>query len=326
MNGKPVYDVPAKTILNLESGFRHKLLCDGPTISCGDACVFLCMYCYVADMFRKLDRLAEILKAFRLRHGDVVVRRKNAIETLRRQMLHANGKPKYIDENKRLVVFISPTVDPAANMELVEETIEICRIVLENSTWQIRMLSKGNLLPKVAQALSEYRDRMIFGVSTGTLDDALASSFERRTPLVSKRIESLHWLQDNGFRTFGMICPSLPLASVEKYQQFAESMAKAIRADRCEHVWAEVMNARGDSMKLTIEALREAGFVGQADLLAKVSNDSALWAEYNRNTFSAHAKVYGGSPGKLRYLTYVNKTAPDAEWWNGQISNGAVIL
>ncbi len=31
MGGKPVYQVPAKSVLNLDSGFKHKLLCDGPT-------------------------------------------------------------------------------------------------------------------------------------------------------------------------------------------------------------------------------------------------------------------------------------------------------
>src|SRR5947208_2637146 len=59
--------------------------------------------------------------------------------------------------------------------------------------------------------------RMIFGVSTGTFDDRLAAAFEEGTPLVSKRINSLHVLQDNGFRTYAMVCPSLPFASPSSY-------------------------------------------------------------------------------------------------------------
>ena len=35
MNGKPVFLVPAKSIINFDSGFRHKLLCDGLTFTAG---------------------------------------------------------------------------------------------------------------------------------------------------------------------------------------------------------------------------------------------------------------------------------------------------
>jgi hypothetical protein len=47
MNGKPVYSVPAKAVINLDSGFKHKLLCDGPTFSTGSACAYSCAFCYV---------------------------------------------------------------------------------------------------------------------------------------------------------------------------------------------------------------------------------------------------------------------------------------
>ena len=53
MNGKRVFTVPAKSVLNLESGFAHKLLCDGPTFSAGSACVYKCVYCYVPAIMRK---------------------------------------------------------------------------------------------------------------------------------------------------------------------------------------------------------------------------------------------------------------------------------
>ena len=126
------------------------------------------------------------------------------------------------------MIYASPLVDVAANMDLVRETIEACKLILENTNWQIRLLSKSNLLPKIAQAIAELdpipkwsddfskfgfppgkivtaKERMIFGVSTGTFNDGLAKVFEQGCPLPSKRLESLYWLQDHGFRTFGMI-------------------------------------------------------------------------------------------------------------------------
>lgn len=132
-------------------------------------------------------------------------------------------------------------------MTLVKETVEVCKLILEHTNWQIRLLSKSNLLPSLAHMIDDqWKHRMIYGVSTGTLDDKLAKAFERGTALVSKRIESLHQLQDEGYRTFGMICPSLPQ---DNYDKFAKEITRAIRVDKCEHVWAEVINLRGKSSR-----------------------------------------------------------------------------
>lgn len=327
MNGKPVVAVRAGTILNFNSGFVHKKLCDGPTFSTGSACAYSCSFCYVPVIMRKnphrLDRS--------LKHEDIVVRRENPIEVLRRQLTRSNGSLRITGpEEAGRVVFSSPLVDVAANMDLVRETIEACRVILELTPWTIRLLSKSNLLPKVAEGLADpsIKDRVIYGVSTGTLDDSLARAFEGGTPRVSKRIQSIHWLQDNGFRTYGMICPSLPLANREDYRTFARDCAMELRADRMEHVWAEVINVRGESFDRTEAALRAAGFEREADRLRSVSlgtpESKHAWEDYARWTFEGHAETYAGSPGKLRFLQYVTKTTRD--WWAARESQGAILL
>jgi DNA repair photolyase len=320
MNGKPVHSVEAKTILNLHSGFLEKLLCDGPTFSAGDLCAYSCAFCYVPAIAGRFDRVREVGD----RLQDIVVRRQRPADILRSQLVHPNGKLKFPDPNDRRVVFASPLVDVAANMELVNETIELCTLILTLTHWQIRLLSKSNLLPKIAVGLERYRDRVIYGVSTGTLDNKLAQAFEIGTPLVSKRIDSLLWLQNEKFRTFGMICPSLPMADSAAYDAFARECAEAIRADRCEHVWAEVINVRGESMTRTVTALKKAGFQNEAAWVTEVSGDAQKWENYNRATFLAHANVYRNYPGKLRFLTYPTKST--TSWWQGQISLGAVLL
>lgn len=334
MNGKPVFTVPAKTVINFKSHFDKKLLCDGMTFSPGEACAYSCSFCYVDSMMKKR---AAWLNDHGVTgdHMEHVVRRENPVEIARKQIM---SKPEAF-RMKKQVIYSSPLVDVAANMELVRETVEICKVILELTNWDIRLLSKSNLLPKVAQGLDEHfcggrakefdesmrpGRRIIYGVSTGTLDDKLAAAFEEGTPKVSKRIESLHWLQDNGFRTFGMICPSLPLVpdTDEHYTFFARSMYHAIRGDRCEHVWAEVINVRGDSFTNTEKALIKSGFITESSALSRISFDKSAWERYARNTFEAHSQFY--SPGKLRFLQYVTKDTQ--AWWKEREQQGAVLL
>lgn len=314
MNGKPVYEIPAKTVLNMTSAFSHKLLCDGPTFSTGSACAYSCSFCYVPDLMSRSPHRIE-----GQRHEDIVIRRSSALDTLRDQLTKPDGSPRYLAEGDNRVIYSSPLVDIAANMDLVRETVDACKIILSLTNWHIRLLSKSNLLPKVAEALSAYRDRMIYGVSTGTLNDGIAKAFEQGAPLVSKRIASLHWLQDNGYRTFGMVCPSLPQRG---YHQFAERMLAALRHERCEHVWGEVINVRGESMTRTVASLGSAGFADEADLLHQVSTDSNKWESYARKTFEAFAPMI--EPGKYRFLQYINKSTRD--WWQSNISRGAILL
>jgi len=315
MNRKPVCEVAAKSVINFKSGFAHKLLCDGPTFSTGSACAYSCAFCYVPDLMRKSPHLVGIKE----RHNQVVIRRRGAIEAMGNQLVDRLGRPKFKDPNDRRVIYSSPLVDVAANMELVRETVEACNLILELTHWQIRLLSKSNLLPQITMRIDPaHHQRLIFGVSTGTLDDNLARSFEQGCPLPSKRIASLHWLQDHGFRTFGMICPSLPQ---KDYDAFAVRMRDAIRAEKCEHVWAEVINVRGDSMTRTVAGLRAGGFDAQADALDSV-RDQSRWEIYARDTFQAHAKIY--PHGTLRFLQYVNPKT--RSWWQNQQISGAILL
>lgn len=342
MNGKPVFNVPAKSVINFDSGFRHKLLCDGLTFTAGTSCAFSCGYCYVTDLMRKSPHLQNVRDQHAAEspdqptpaHSEIVIRRHGALNALHNQLTDRHGKPKFADPRDERVLYMSPLVDVAGNIILCDETIEACKTILRLTHWHIRILSKSNLLPRIAEYLerwtfaSDYhsRERVIYGVSTGTINDELARSFEQGTAPVSKRLASLHRLQDEGFRTFGMACPSLPQ---NDYQEFASEAAAAIRSDKCESVWTEVMNLRGESFTRTVGALSSAGFKAEASALAQVSNHKEAWEEYARKTFLGHAQVYrdqkspDGSP-KLRHLQYV--TAKSRPWWEGQRDNGAILL
>lgn len=320
---KPVFEIDAKTVIDFESDFKHKLLCDGITFSLGSVCVYSCAFCYVIPMLVKQTAIQMVKRqASLLDRGleDVVIRRRDALKVLRKQL--TMNKPPGVNLQKRAVVFTSPLVDPAPNMDMAIETAAACRMMFELTALDVRILSKSNLLPKIAALIpDEFRHRLIFGVSTGTLDDVLANSFEIGTAHVSKRLASLHRLQDKGYRTYGMLCPILPQ---EDYDAYAEQALEAIRVDRCEHVWAEVINLRGDSFTATVEAMEKRGFLKEAERLRGVCGPGSTeaWEQYSRDTFEALAKRV--PPEKLRFLQYV--TDKSLDWWWPQQSRGAVLL
>lgn len=338
MNGKPVLRVPVSTVLNLYSAFKEKLLCDGPALSLGDGCAYSCAFCYVPSVYQKLDRVRAALAAAGKEHHEVVILREAALDVLKGQLVHPGGKSRFLDPKDQRVVYSSPADDVAANMDLVRATVGACKLILQHTNWHIRLLSKSTLLPKVAAMLldevsndvpwpvtrEEIRARMIFGVSTGTLDDKIAEAIEEGTPRVSKRIESLRMLQAAGFRTYAMICPSLPLRDADEYRAQAELARDLLDYGHCEHVWAEVINLRGDSFKRTRRRLLDFGYTALAERIDKVSHDSDAWEKYNRDTFLAHAAVCTPLGGKLRYLVYPKPHT--LKFWQGQISKGAVIL
>lgn len=94
MNRKQVFTVPALTVINLASHFGEKLLCDGPTFSTGSACAYSCAFCYVDALMHKNPHTKEI-RDKGIPFEDVVIRRENSIEAVRKQLLDKNDSPKF---------------------------------------------------------------------------------------------------------------------------------------------------------------------------------------------------------------------------------------
>lgn len=326
MAGKPAYSLPSRTAISWSNAFAHKKLTTGPVMNLGDACVYSCSYCYVEAMTK--GRFAAFLRGKNLGFQDAVIRRcgvdpgTTALDTLGRQLSRKPWKTRALEFE---TCFTSSTVDPAPNSDLLEETARAIALVLAATRWDVRVLSKSANLPRLAARVAELvpgsERRLILGVSTGTLDDKLARTIEKGTPPPSKRIESLRELQDEGFRTFGMICPSLPQSD---YNSFSAAMCEAIRAEKCEHVWAEPMNVRGASFRRTIDALESSGFGSEAAALRAVTGPGKkeIWDDYAKATFLAHSSNI--SPEKLRFLHYPSKRS--LPWWDVKRGAGAVLL
>lgn len=315
IGNKPRYLINSKSVINLQSDFKHKLLCDGPTFTAGHACVFSCAFCYVETMMRKNAKLNALLEFEGLKHEGVVVEINDPVAATREKLRSLGAE----DKNQKWVIYASPLVDVAGTPIQAENTVAICREILGHTQWQIRLLSKSKLLARVARELSEFKTRMIYGFSTGTLEDDVTRSFEIGTTSVSERLKALKELQSEGFRTFGMLCPILPSPD---YGKFARNAAAKIDMEKCEDVWAEVLNPRGDAMRATSAALRAKGFASQADLLDQVAGDGVAWNNYAEQTFLVLAKII--PPKKLHFLQYVDRK--EYPVWEKHQAAGAVLL
>jgi len=124
-----------------------------------------------------------------LKHEQVVVEINDPVKAVREQLLFDDGKPRHKEPKDTRVIYASPLVDVAGTPAQVNVTVAICQEILKHTNWQIRLLSKSVLLVKVAEALQEHKKRMIYGFSTGTLEDDVTRSFEIGTSSVSERLK-----------------------------------------------------------------------------------------------------------------------------------------
>jgi DNA repair photolyase len=216
-------------------------------------------------------------------------------------------------------------VDIAASNELATETAEMVQVLLNDTDWDVRLLSKSPLIKLIAQSLTdEQKRRVIFGLSIGTLDDELARAIEPTCPSPSRRCDAHRWLQDQGYRTFAMLCPILP----QSLDQFVRKAVETIRPDQCEHVWAEVLNVRGESMTQTLASLENSHLHKAAEDLRAICGQEKrhAWEDYARETFLALTQAVPKREDgpKLRFLQYVTRES-DA-WWRACANQGAVLL
>jgi DNA repair photolyase len=326
----PVHFREANTLLSFNNEeFHERQLCDGIILDLGDACALASEFPN-AEYFKHVVTLPErntydpiAASSYVIR--DAVIRRQNAIERLKRELFDSNGGRKFKNPKDIRVLLGSSLVDVASNMEVLGQTAEACNLLLDHTHFQIRLLSSGNLLHKLIDDKmipDKHRCRIIFCYAFSTLDDQIAQAIEANAPPALERINSMAWLRGRGFRTCAMISPSLPQRD---YVAFSGEISTAIGpSSNFEHIWAEVISNRGNSVTRTLEALRRAKLHEQVAMLEEVSGprNSKKWEDFARATFEAHAANFPSK--KLRFLHYVEKGTTD--WWETQMKAGAVLI
>lgn len=296
-NKKYAFTYEGKTGIAETKGFQKKQLADF-ACNIGNICHFGCTFCYVPSVVTKQKGVQNILKQGHDWNEVSHYRTKeNLIKCVERDL-------KKIKPGDRRVVIFCTTCDPCATEEHADITSSAIRMIMQLSNLKVRVLSKSTLIGEIAKELDEYRERIIYGLSTGTIRPEISASIEGNASPVLERIKTFQFLQNAGYRTFGMLCPIIP-----SELPYLKNLVEAINPNQCEHIWAEALNVRGKSLVKTRDQLKEDGLEEDALLLEKVMGNKSSWRDYAKDLFFKVREELEehGVAEKLRYLQYVTR-------------------
>jgi DNA repair photolyase len=177
--------------------------------------------------------------------------------------------------------------------------------ILAEPGWTVRILTKNASVVEDFDLIKKHKDRVLVGLSlTGTADKekALGVVEPHASPL-SDRTAAMKKAHKLGLRTYGMLCPLLP--GIADTPDQIEDLVRFVKNCGAEEVFSEAVNARGNSLTLTEEVLRENGFGAQAEAISKIRKRT-IWSAYVvgllQNLQEAMRKHLATK--KLRFLLY----------------------
>jgi DNA repair photolyase len=177
--------------------------------------------------------------------------------------------------------------------------------ILAETGWTVRILTKNAAVAEDFDLIRKHRERVIVGLSlTGTpdKDDVLAVVEPHASP-ISERMAALKKAHKLGLRTYGMLCPLLPGIADAPAQ--IDQLVRFVKDCGAEEVFSEAINARGNSLTLTEQVLRDAGFLAEADSISAIRKRTA-WSQYVVGLVQniQHAMRTHMTTEKLRFLLY----------------------
>lgn len=177
--------------------------------------------------------------------------------------------------------------------------------ILENSNYEIRILTKNAEVEQDFDLIKKYKDRVRVGISiTATPDKSeIMQVLEENASPIKERMRVLRKAHKMGLRTYMMLCPLLPSIAdspkqIDKYIKFTESIG-------AEEIFSEAVNARGKGLILTQEALEKSGYIEEAEAVKAIRKQKA-WSQYTYNlirNIQSSVKEHSDIK-KLKFLLY----------------------
>ena len=191
------------------------------------------------------------------------------------------GKPKSWGAGEVLVM--SQLTDAFSGTPLANgDTRRALELVLSKTSFRVRILTKWAGVGRSVQwrdFFAAHRDRVLVGLSCGTLNNEWARAVEVNTPPPTARLAAYRDLQAAGVPTFGMMCPVMPdQTGVEDLRR----LLAWINPAAAEEVFVEPFNDR-DNWRAVAAGYPE-GSAGRAWMEESFGKgDRLLWSAYATN-------------------------------------------
>jgi DNA repair photolyase len=183
--------------------------------------------------------------------------------------------------------------------------------ILSEPGWKVRILTKNAAVAKDFDLIEKYRDRVLVGLSiTATPDKShIVKITEPNASSIEERLEAMKNANNRGLRTYGMLCPLLPMIADLPTQ--IDELVKYLVDCGVEEIFAEAVNPRGRGLIQTQQALETAGFYDAAKAIRNIRDRNA-WSAYVvcliKNMQQSVREYY--DIGKLRFLQYPSGLIP----------------
>ena len=184
---------------------------------------------------------------------------------------------------RRGLVQICTTVDAwapeAQELHLGRRCLEA---ILAEPGWTVRILTKNAAVAEEFDMIKKHKDRVLMGLSlTGTPDkEEVLRVVEPYASSIPDRMTALTKAHRLGLRTYGMLCPLLP--GIADAPEQIDELVRFVKGCGAEEVFSEAVNARGNSLTLTEQVLRENGFLAEAEAISTIRKRTA-WSSYAVN-------------------------------------------
>ena len=177
--------------------------------------------------------------------------------------------------------------------------------VLAQPGWTVRILTKNAAVVEDFGLIKKHRDRVLVGLSLTATPErgSVISVVEPFASPISERMAALKKAAKLGLRTYGMLCPLLP--GIADAPEQVDDLVRFVADCGAEEVFSEAVNARGNSLTLTEQVLREAGFAAEAEAVSKIRKRK-VWSGYVVRLLEnlQQAMRTRMSAEKLRFLLY----------------------
>lgn len=191
-------------------------------IGCGHKCLF----CSVpSTSTRKMTHQLEPLGVSDpdAEWGEYVFIRQWDEKRFRASLKLAENTPRHtLNQDGNRAVILCSTTDPYQTLStpelndalhaLVRRALEI---ILQESTLNVRILTRSPLARRDFDLFKQFGSRLLFGMSVPTANNQLARVYEPKAPAPTQRLATLKAARDAGIHTFVAVAPTYPECQIE---------------------------------------------------------------------------------------------------------------